>query len=160
MTTLPATTSSSPPPRYLLDTNILILYARGKEAFRRVEENFSITASAAASQNGGSGSAPLVSLVSVAEVTAIALYRDWGDARRARFQSLLNELVIVPVDGPDLVNRYARIDVFSRRSGRTMGKNDLWIATAANLTGATLLTTDKDFDHLHDTFLTREWISP
>jgi hypothetical protein len=39
-----------------------------------------------------------------------------------------------------------------------MGKNDLWIASAAKATGATLMTTDKDFDHLHPTKLTRVWI--
>ena len=41
-----------------------------------------------------------------------------------------------------------------------MGKNDLWIAATAMATGATLLTTDKDFDHLDPTFLTRDWIDP
>lgn len=31
---------------------------------------------------------------------------------------------------------------------RNMGKNDLWIAASAKAAGATLLTTDGDFDHL------------
>lgn len=39
-----------------------------------------------------------------------------------------------------------------------MGKNDLWIAAAAHVTGATLLTTDADFDHLRDRFVTLERI--
>jgi predicted nucleic acid-binding protein len=30
----------------------------------------------------------------------------------------------------------------------TRSRNDLWIAAAAKAAGATLLTTDKDFDHL------------
>lgn len=41
-----------------------------------------------------------------------------------------------------------------------MGKNDLWIAATASVTGATLLTTDGDFDHLESAFLTRVWIDP
>jgi len=41
-----------------------------------------------------------------------------------------------------------------------MGKNDLWIAATAHVTGATLLTTDKDFDHLDPQFLVRVWINP
>ncbi len=41
-----------------------------------------------------------------------------------------------------------------------MGKNDLWIAATANATGALLLTTDKDFDHLDGAFLNRVWIDP
>ena len=34
-----------------------------------------------------------------------------------------------------------------------MGKNDLWIAATASVLDLTLLTTDKDFDHLKDVFL-------
>ncbi len=35
-----------------------------------------------------------------------------------------------------------------------MGKNDLWIAATASVTGVTLMTTDGDFDHLHPVHLT------
>jgi len=41
-----------------------------------------------------------------------------------------------------------------------MGKNDLWIAATARTTGATLLTTDKDFDHFDPALLPQEWIDP
>lgn len=34
--------------------------------------------------------------------------------------------------------------------GKALGKNDLWIAAAAKVSGATLLTTDPDFDILHE----------
>lgn len=37
-------------------------------------------------------------------------------------------------------------------SARNMGKNDAWIAATAYAAQATLVTTDKDFDHLADTF--------
>ncbi len=37
-------------------------------------------------------------------------------------------------------------------SARNMGKNDLWIAAAAHIIQATLLTTDKDFLHLDKHF--------
>ena len=52
------------------------------------------------------------------------------------------------------------IDGFSRRQGIKMGKNDLWIAATAQVSGATLLTTDMDFDHLDGVLLEREWIDP
>lgn len=35
-----------------------------------------------------------------------------------------------------------------------MGKNDIWIAAAASVLNAALLTTDNDFDRLGDEFLT------
>lgn len=41
-----------------------------------------------------------------------------------------------------------------------MGDNDLWIAATAKVTGALLLTTDKDFDHLYPVHLQRDWINP
>ena len=41
-----------------------------------------------------------------------------------------------------------------------MGKNDLWIAATAKATGATLLTTDKDFDHLYPGQINRIYIDP
>jgi predicted nucleic acid-binding protein len=50
-----------------------------------------------------------------------------------------------------VIAAYARLDQESRKVGRTMGKNDLWIAAVAAVQGAVILTTDKDFDHLHPT---------
>lgn len=49
----------------------------------------------------------------------------------------------------------AVIDADSKSSGITMGKNDLWIAAVAYVTGFELITTDADFDHLHPDFVTR-----
>jgi tRNA(fMet)-specific endonuclease VapC len=41
-----------------------------------------------------------------------------------------------------------------------MGKNDLWIAASAAVTSAVLMTTDKDFDHLHPQRIQRLLIDP
>jgi len=38
-----------------------------------------------------------------------------------------------------------------------MGKNDLWIAATAHILRATLVTTDKDFDHVQN-FFGLEWV--
>jgi hypothetical protein len=38
-----------------------------------------------------------------------------------------------------------------------MGKTDLWIAVTARETDRTVLTTDRDFDHLIGTQPTRAW---
>jgi tRNA(fMet)-specific endonuclease VapC len=66
----------------------------------------------------------------------------------------------VPLDYPGVVEAYARIDAHCRRLGTPIGENDTWIAAATYATGARLLTTDRDFDHLSPTFITREWIDP
>ena len=41
-----------------------------------------------------------------------------------------------------------------------VGDNDLWIAATAQITGTTLLTTDKDYDHLSPFYIQRDWIDP
>lgn len=61
---------------------------------------------------------------------------------------------------PGLVHAYAMIDAHNIAVGRSMGDNDVWIAATAYITKATLLTTDKDFDHLDPLFIRRDWIDP
>jgi len=41
-----------------------------------------------------------------------------------------------------------------------MGKNDIWIAACAKASGATLLTTDRDFDRLNPHLLSVEYVAP
>jgi tRNA(fMet)-specific endonuclease VapC len=43
-------------------------------------------------------------------------------------------------------------------SARNMGKNDLWIAATTAALGATLITTDQDFDHLLPAFFAIDWV--
>ena len=64
------------------------------------------------------------------------------------------------IDDYEILRMYAVIDAYSESIGQSMGKNDLWIAATAAVTGATLLTTDRDFDKLAPRFLAREWIDP
>ena len=39
-------------------------------------------------------------------------------------------------------------------TNRNMGKNDLWIAATGSVLNFSLVTTDNDFDHLHEEYLT------
>jgi tRNA(fMet)-specific endonuclease VapC len=41
-----------------------------------------------------------------------------------------------------------------------MGKNNLWIAATAALPGLKLVTTDGDFDHLHEVFFDLQKLKP
>ena len=70
----------------------------------------------------------------------------------------------VDINKDPIIRRYAEIDSFSQGknssrplpaglTSRNMGKNDLWIAATASVLNASLLTTDRDFDHLHGQFL-------
>lgn len=39
-----------------------------------------------------------------------------------------------------------------------MGKNDIWIAATASVSGGVLITMDKDFAHLNDVFFKVKYI--
>ena len=86
--------------------------------------------------------------------------------------SLRNTLayhLIYPIRTRTIIDAYAKIDAYSQgklaskplplnMSARNMGKNDIWIAATAHVTQATLLTTDKDFNHLAGYFIDLQYI--
>jgi predicted nucleic acid-binding protein len=68
--------------------------------------------------------------------------------------------VIIDINREPVVANYVEIDHYSRSVGRRMNQNDLWIAAVAAATEATLLTTDRDFDHLDSSLVRLVWIDP
>lgn len=102
-----------------------------------------------------------VSYASAAEVKSFAIQNNWGALKLAKLQALLNSFVILELQGDAILNAYVEIDTFSQGENKTipsklsqnMGKNDLWIAATASVLELTLITTDKDFDHLNGVFL-------
>jgi tRNA(fMet)-specific endonuclease VapC len=66
----------------------------------------------------------------------------------------------VDISRGGIVERYAEIADSTRRGGRTLGQNDLWIAATASVVGATLLSTDKDFEEVEGAQLKHVWIDP
>jgi tRNA(fMet)-specific endonuclease VapC len=143
--------SVAPLPRYLLDTNILVAYVRAGDLGRRIEARYSLTATPTAA---------IISVVCEGEIRSLALQFAWGAARLRQLHDVIGQFVSVPLEYPGLLDAYAEIDHLSRQLGRPMGENDVWIAAAARATNARLLTTDRDFDHLHPTMLQRDWIDP
>lgn len=139
------------PPFYIPDTSIVIHYARKSPVAHYVEQTYALRTG---------GSRLLVSIITYGELRAFALWREWGDAKRRLADDLLNICDTQPIDREEILDAYALLSAYSLRIGRTMGDNDLWIAATAFVTGATLLTTDKDFDHLHSVYIQREWIDP
>ena len=137
---------------YLLDTNIILIYLRDKESRHKIEKKY---------DPFGLSNNPIISVVTVGEIKSIARRNQWGKKRMALLDEILNSLIIADINSEDVINAYAEIDAFSQgkiiekplgKSARNMGKNDLWIAATANIIQATLLTTDKDFKHLHEVF--------
>lgn len=133
----------------LLDTGPALILARGREAARRLDGMYALTARR---------EVPLLSIVSVGELLLIARSNGWGADKQKRLRELLENLVIVDIRSQPVVDAYAELGAFARKGGQAIGQNDLWIAATARATGATLLTFDRDFDFLHPAHIEREWV--
>jgi predicted nucleic acid-binding protein len=144
--------------KLLLDTNILVLAVRDSPIWNRIETKFEIEFCDA-----------YISIVSQAEILSLANQFEWGERKKDKLQEILNELNIINIDALQIVNSYIDIDLYSQKqlSGvqypanftpKNMGKNDLWIAATANATNIPLLSTDKDFSHLHEIFIDFIWV--
>lgn len=138
-------------PLYLLDTNVLIHAVRGSPTWQRIK---------VACDPLMAEPRPLVSVVSDGELRSFAEQQEWGTLKREQALFLLGYFAWAGIDAPDVLDAYALIDTFSRRKGVKMGKNDLWIAATAHVTGTVLVTTDRDFEHLHDELLAQLLIEP
>jgi tRNA(fMet)-specific endonuclease VapC len=111
-----------------------------------------------------------ISVVSEAEIKSLALQNKWGLKRLNMLDVFLDKVNIVGIN-QSYVNVYSEIDAYSQRlhtgfstypfeTPRNMGKNDLWVASLATLLSLELVTTDKDFNHLNQVFLSLRHIDP
>ncbi len=139
--------------KYLLDTNILIVYLRNQKTKNYIDQTY---------QPFDLPNIPLISVVSKGEIKSIGLKNKWGLPRLRSLDTFLNQLVIVDINAEDIIDIYAEIDAFSQGkltgkplgvTSRNMGKNDLWIAATASVADAKLMTMDGDFDHLNEEYL-------
>lgn len=139
---------------YLLDTNILVIYARGADLAKKIEHDLKLLTR----END------LVrSVVTVGEIKSIAKRNKWGEKKIENLKELLERFLVADINIETIVEKYAEIDTFSQGklsdgkvdfTARNMGKNDLWIAATGSVLSLVLVTTDGDFDHLNDRYLT------
>jgi tRNA(fMet)-specific endonuclease VapC len=144
---------------YLLDTNIFVQLSKSKKpsAFLKslIEEE---------------DARVYLSIITLAEARSIAFRNAWGETKWNILDSIIKRLTVVDIN-ESLLNAYSQVDAYSQRRNpafhdyefatpRNMGKNDLWIAATSALLGLTLVTTDKDFDHLHKVFMEVKRITP
>jgi tRNA(fMet)-specific endonuclease VapC len=133
----------------VLDTNILVHWMRGGAAGTKLRSDYEL---------GARRPRPILPLVVKAEIKSLALQFKWGNAKQAALDELLRQLPVADIASERVIQAYARLDFESRNTGRRMGKNDLWIAAVAFVQGATILTTDKDFDHLNPSLVLVEYV--
>lgn len=137
--------------QYLLDTNILLAWIRWGVLGKYIQAQYQLDTI---------NPPPIISVVSEAELRVLAAENNWGEFRMRMLEKLVSYLAPISIPYKGSVNAYVELDSYSRRQGYTMGKNDLWIAATAMVEGATILTTDADFDHLPQSMVKHIYIDP
>ena len=144
--------------KLVLDTNVLIHLARGNKVAEEVKRFVDSKANPQV----------FISIVSKAEAESLVVQWGWGERKTAVLRKLIDGFLCIDIsqDQNALIDAYVEIDAFSqgkkptskgvlwRDSSRNMGKNDLWIAATAYVLEAELLTTDGDFNHLNEHWIT------
>lgn len=125
--------------QWFVDTGVLVHVLRGSPLGRHVLDDLQLRAVA---------EVPYVSVSTVGELCSLASQFGWGAKRRSQMYEVLEDLIVVDINTKPTLEKYAELDAWCVRNGRSLGKNDLWIAASAAVTEATILTTDKDFDPL------------
>lgn len=141
----------------VLDTNILLHLVPGKQRAEAIKDYLQQLEDIQT----------IISVVGIAEAESVVKQMgNWGSEKINKLNQLFQQLTIVDIESGNnlLLESYVNIDGFSQgkiaapngqllnNTSRNMGKNDLWIAATAHALNATLLTTDNDFDHLHNIF--------
>lgn len=121
---------------YLLDTNVVLFATR---------ENSPV--SAAVDRQFGlrdSPFRPAICEVSVAELLAFAENRNWGDKRRDLLKGMIDELLVLPISGPDIHQQWAKLYSYAKANGLAIqhDHNDVWIAATAKVAGLRLISSD------------------
>ena len=112
----------------------------------------------------------VISAVTEGELFALALKRKWGHRKLDQLSKILKRYLVHPIKVKSIIDAYAQIDAYSQgvlenkplpkgMTARNMGKNDIWIAATAHVLKGTLVTTDKDFDHLDGAFFKRDLVN-
>ncbi len=140
---------------FLLDTNILVGYIRAAGYAGYIEKKFNLF---------NTENVSVISVVTIAEIKSLAFKFGWGKNKIAIMNDLVKRIPSVKIDSEQILDAFAEIDSFSQgkhpslklpsgMSARNMQDNDIWIASTANVLNATLISTDKDFEHLSNNFI-------
>ena len=145
--------------RFLLDTNMLLGFTRKADWAQWAYETYNL---------GNESTMVFTSVICRGELLALAEKNGWGAKRRESLVEVLNRFPTVDLNKDPILNHYAELDTWTHgravadgsrpvppKPAVSMKQNDLWIAATAIATGATLVTTDKDFDHLNGIWLER-----
>lgn len=149
--------------RFLLDTNMLLGFTRRAPWAQWAYDAYDL---------GNESTMVFTSVICRGELLALAEKNGWGAGKRETLVEVLNRFPTVDLNRDPILNHYAELDTWTHgrpvadgmrpvppKPAVSMKQNDLWIAATAVATGAALITTDKDFDHLDGIWLDRIFVS-
>ena len=149
--------------RFLLDTNLLLGFIREAHWAMQARAEFNL---------GDQDAMVFTSAVCHGEILALAEKNGWGGGKRTRLENVLDGMPTLDIRNERILDAYARIDAWTHGNPVTsprnapppkpavpMKQNDIWIAATAHASGATLLSADADFMHLHDIWLVFAYIA-
>ena len=149
--------------RFLLDTGLLLGFSRSAKWAIKARTEFNL---------GDQEVMVFTSIICKGEILALAEKNGWGSKRRTHLEKVLNGIPTLDISKRTILDAYARIDAWTHGRPVTspqntpppkpavpMTQNDLWIAATAHVSGAALLSTDKDFSHLDNIWLKFIYIS-
>src|SRR4051812_22825952 len=100
---------------YLLDTNIVLALIRANPLGESIDRDYTLRASLNRS---------MICVVTVAEMLSLVRQFNWGQSKRDELQVLMNEMVWLDINHPEILDAYGEVDYSSRKQSVTMGKND------------------------------------
>jgi tRNA(fMet)-specific endonuclease VapC len=104
---------------------------------------------------------PLVSVVSHGELMAMAKRNAWGDKKLSSLRMILDSMVTIDLNDPAILDAYVLVDQANQKvpnGARILSNNDMWIAATTRASDGILLTSDRDFLHLHPNVCKVEFI--
>ncbi len=142
---------------FLLDTNMLLGFSRKAPWAMQAYAEFGL---------GKPETTTFTSIICRGEMLALAEKNGWGGKRRSRMETVLGRFPTLDISKREIVDAYARIDAWTHgrnvaspadapapKPAAPMKQNDIWIAATAHASKATLLSTDRDFEHLNGIWL-------
>ena len=147
---------------YVLDTGILLGYARAAPFAEFVETRYAPTKTP---------NAACVCVVSLGEIRCFPIRGKCSDKKRENLETVLRQTPVADIHHRSVLDRYAEIATYCQGanpqkplpngvSAHALRDNDLWIAATASVVRATLITTDKNFLFLDNVFLNVVQVDP
>lgn len=140
--------------KYLFDTNILFFLIKNEEKRAIFEAEFGVLGSPN----------HFVASVTLGELLSMVRRNGWSKKRVEDAEQMYKNFSQQGIDPREIQEAYAEIEMYNQLKhpnfrpadgqAKKMGKNDVWIAAAAKVLGAEVVTTDrKGFSHFIPEFL-------